>query len=178
MQFRPLNLPGVWLIEPERLADERGFFARLFCDDTFRAHGLCADYPQWSVSSNRRRGTLRGLHYQAAPFEEIKLVTCTRGAVYDVLVDIRLGSPTRGQWTGLALDADSRAMLYIPAGFAHGFQTLADDSEVRYHISQPYRPEAARGIRWDDPDLAIAWPDAPERVISERDQALPRLRDL
>jgi dTDP-4-dehydrorhamnose 3,5-epimerase len=130
------------------------------------------------VSFNGRRGTLRGLHFQAPPHEEIKLVSCTRGAVFDVAVDVRPGSPSRGKWVGVELSADNRAAIYIPAGFAHGFQTLTDDAEVRYHISETYRPEAARGVRWDDPELAIAWPNIQERVISSRDLALPRLRDL
>jgi dTDP-4-dehydrorhamnose 3,5-epimerase len=178
MLFRPLDIPGLFLIELERMEDERGFFSRLFCADTFLQHGLCTDYPQWSVSFNSRRGTLRGLHFQAPPQEEVKLVSCTRGAVFDVAVDLRLGSPSRGKWAGVELSADNRSALYIPAGFAHGFQTLTDDAEVRYHISERYRPEAARGVRWDDPDLAVVWPRADQRVISGRDQTLPRLRDL
>ncbi len=178
MLFRPLEIPGLWLIEPEKTEDERGFFSRLFCADTFLERGLCVDYPQWSVSFNKRRGTLRGLHFQAPPHEETKLVSCTRGAVFDVAVDVRPQSHSRGKWVGVELSADNRSVLYIPAGFAHGFQTLTDDAEVRYHISVRYRPEAARGVRWDDPDLAIAWPDAEQRVISSRDRALPRLRDL
>ena len=178
MLFKPLDVPGLFLIELERMEDERGFFSRLFCADTFLQHGLCTDYPQWSVSFNSRRGTLRGLHFQAPPQEEIKLVSCTRGAVFDVAVDLRLGSSSRGKWAGVELSADNRSTLYIPAGFAHGFQTLTDDAEVRYHISERYRPEAARGVRWDDPDLAIIWPTAAERVMSDRDRSLPRLRDL
>ena len=178
MLFKPLDIPGLFLIELERMEDERGFFSRLFCADTFLQHGLCTDYPQWSVSFNSRRGTLRGLHFQAPPQEEIKLVSCTRGAVFDVAVDLRLGSSSRGKWAGVELSADNGATLYIPAGFAHGFQTLTDDAEVRYHISERYRPEAARGVRWDDPDLAIVWPTAAQRVMSDRDRSLPRLRDL
>ena len=176
MQLRPLDIPGLWLVEPERLADERGFFARVFSSDLFERHGLCTSYPQWSVSFNARRGTLRGLHFQAAPHEETKLVTCTRGAVFDVVVDLR--PPARGRWVAVELSAERGASLYIPAGCAHGFQTLADDTELLYHISPPYQAQAARGVRWDDPDLAIAWPQAEARVISPRDQALPRLRDL
>jgi dTDP-4-dehydrorhamnose 3,5-epimerase len=178
MLFRPLDIPGLWLIEPERIEDERGFFARVFDRGAFRERGLCTDYPEWSVSFNARRGTLRGLHFQADPYAETKLVTCTRGAIFDVAVDIRQGSRTYAKWTGIELSMDDRAALYVPAGFAHGFQTLTDDAEVRYQISEPYRPEAARGIRWCDPDLSIAWPQADDRVISERDRALPYLRDL
>ena len=176
MRFRPLDIPGLWLIEPERLEDERGFFSRVFCSDVFQERGLCTSYPQWSVSFNERRGTLRGLHFQASPHEETKLVSCTRGAVFDVAVDLRPGS--RGRWVAVALSEENRSSLYIPAGFAHGFQTLTDGAEVLYHISERYRPEAARGVRWDDPDLAIAWPKAEGRIISGRDQALPRFQDL
>ena len=178
MQFHPLEIPGLWRIEPERLEDERGLFSRLFCGETFRARGLCADYPQWSTSFNARRGTLRGLHFQASPHGEIKLVACTRGAVFDVVVDVRAQSPTRGKWVAIELSSEDRSMLYVPEGLAHGFQTLTDSAEVLYHISQPYHPEASRGVRWDDPDLAIDWPPFGERVISERDRALPRLREL
>ena len=178
MLFRPLDIPGLFLIELERMEDERGFFSRLFCADSFRARGLCADYPQWSTSFNSRRGTLRGLHFQVAPHEEIKLVSCTRGAVFDVAVDVRQGSQSRGEWVGVELSDENRSTLYIPAGFAHGFQTLTDNAEVHYHISERHVPEAARGVRWDDPDLAIAWPHTEQRVISNRDRALPRLRDL
>ncbi len=130
------------------------------------ARGLCADYPQWNVSFNDRRDTLRGLHFQVRPHEEIKLVSCTRGAIFDVAVDVRAGSPSYGKWVGLELSADSRSSVYIPAGFAHGYQTLTDDAEVRYCVSERYHPEAERGVRWDDPDLAIAWPKASQRVIS------------
>jgi dTDP-4-dehydrorhamnose 3,5-epimerase len=178
MLFRPLDVAGLYLIEPERLKDERGYFARIFSNDAFIERGLCADYPQWSVSYNRERGTLRGLHFQAAPHGEIKLVSCSRGAVFDVAVDLRVKSQTYGKWIGVELSADNGAALYIPEGFAHGFQTLADDTEVLYHISQHYRPETSRGVRWDDPDLAVAWPPADRRVISERDHALPSLREL
>ena len=178
MLFKPLEIPEVVLIELEKMQDERGFFSRMFCSDMFVERGLCADYPQWNVSFNDRRDTLRGLHFQVRPHEEIKLVSCTRGAIFDVAVDVRAGSPSYGKWVGIELSADSRSSVYIPAGFAHGYQTLTDDAEVRYCVSARYHPEAERGVRWDDPDLAIAWPKASQRVISKRDQALPRLRDL
>jgi dTDP-4-dehydrorhamnose 3,5-epimerase len=178
VHFQPLDISGLFLIELERMEDERGFFSRLFCTETFLQQGLCANYPQWSVSFNKRRGTLRGLHYQSAPHEEVKLVSCTRGAVFDVVVDVRPSSTSRGRWVAVELSDENRSALYIPAGFAHGFQTLTDNAEVRYHISEPYYPDAARGVRWDDPDLAILWPTTAQRVISARDQALPRLRDL
>jgi dTDP-4-dehydrorhamnose 3,5-epimerase len=150
----------------------------VFCSEAFLERGLCALYPQWSVSFNTARGTLRGLHYQAAPHEEVKLVSCTRGAVFDMAVDVRPGSPSRGRWVGVVLSADNGATLYIPSGFAHGFQTLTDGAQLLYHISEPHHPEAAQGVRWDDPDLAIAWPKTEHRVISGRDQALPRLCEL
>ena len=178
MQFHPLAITGLWLVEPERLEDDRGFFSRTFSSETFRERGLCATYVQWSVSFNKRRGTLRGLHFQVSPHEEIKLVSCTRGAIFDVAVDVRPGSPSRGKWVAAELNCDNRSMLYIPAGFAHGFQALTDDAEVHYHISQPHHPEAARGVRWDDPDVAIAWPEIGHRTISGRDRVLPRLRHL
>jgi len=178
MLFSPLKIPGPLVIELEKLEDDRGFFARWFCRDLFMERGLCTHYPQWSVSFNHHRGTLRGLHFQTSPHEETKIVRCTRGAIFDVVVDLRPESPTRAEWATVELTVDNGASLYIPAGFAHGFQTLTDDAEVVYHISEPYRPEAARGVRWDDPDLAIVWPKVTNRVISERDRALPRLRDL
>jgi dTDP-4-dehydrorhamnose 3,5-epimerase len=175
MKLEPLSLPGLFLLIPEPIADHRGFFARTFSRDALVAKGLCADYPEWSISYNARRGTLRGLHWQAAPSLEVKLVQCIRGAVFDVAVDVRPGSSTRGCWVAVELSADNRQSLYIPAGFAHGFQTLAEDSEILYHISTSYRPESARGIRWDDPQLAIGWPAVEHRVLSDRDAALPYL---
>jgi dTDP-4-dehydrorhamnose 3,5-epimerase len=178
MRFLPLEISGLWLVEPEKVVDERGFFARVFCSDSFRERQLCVDYPQWSISFNNRRGTLRGLHFQAAPHQEIKLVSCIRGGVFDVVVDLRPTSASHGKWVAVELTADNGSTLYIPAGFAHGFQTLTDDTEVLYHISEPHDPSLSRGVRWDDPDLAVAWPGTEERVISSRDRALPRLREL
>jgi dTDP-4-dehydrorhamnose 3,5-epimerase len=178
MIFKELELRGAFVIEPEPLEDERGFFARTFCAAEFAARGLRPTIAQCSVSYNRRRGTLRGLHYQAAPHEEAKLVRCTHGAVYDVIVDIRPDSATFRRWAGIELSAENRRMVYVPEGFAHGFQTLVDETEVLYQISTAYVPQAARGIRWDDPDLAIAWPPAAARVISARDLGLPAFADL
>jgi dTDP-4-dehydrorhamnose 3,5-epimerase len=175
MKFTELALGGAFLIEPERHEDERGFFARTFCATEFAARALNPAVAHCSVSYNRRRGTLRGLHYQAAPHAEDKLVRCTAGAVFDVIVDLRPGSATFRRWVGLELSAAQRRMLYVPAGLAHGFQTLADDTELFYQISTPYVPEAARGVRWDDPELAIPWPPVASRVISPRDLALPTL---
>ena len=158
----------------ERIEDERGFFARSFCAEEFAAHGLAANMPQCSVSFNSRRGTLRGLHYQADPHAEEKLVRCTAGAVFDVIVDLRAGSPTRGRWFGVELTADNRRSLFVPKGFAHGFITLADCSEVLYMISVPHAPGSARGVRWNDPAIAIDWPLQPEHM-SDRDAAYPLL---
>ena len=156
------------------LEDERGSFARSFCQQEFRAHGLDPVVAQCNISFNKRRGVLRGLHYQVKPHEEAKLVRCTRGAIWDVIVDVREGTPTRYRWFATELTADNRRALYIPRGFAHGFQTLADNSEVFYQMSEFYHPESARGVRWDDPKIGIAWPLA-DPVVSPRDQSYPLL---
>ena len=177
MIFRETALPGVWVIEPEPQADERGFFARTWCAEEFEARGLTAGLAQCSVSWNRARGTVRGLHYQAAPHEEAKLVRCTRGAIHDVALDLRPGSPTRHRWIAVELTGDNRRMLFVPEGVAHGFQTLADDTEVFYQISRAYHPDAQRGVRWHDPALGITWP-VREAIVSARDAALPLLADL
>jgi dTDP-4-dehydrorhamnose 3,5-epimerase len=161
------------IVELEEHVDERGSFARTWCRDEMAEAGLAAELAQCSVSKNRRAGTLRGLHYQRAPHDEAKLVRCTRGRIFDVAVDLRTGSATRGRWVGVELDPENGRALYVPEGCAHGFQTLVDDSDVSYMISVPYAPEASGGIRWDDPDLAIEWPRAAERTISGRDLALP-----
>ena len=174
MKFSPTPLAGVFVVELERRDDERGFFARSFCQEEFRAHGLRADIAQCNVSWNARRGTLRGLHYQARPHEEAKLVRCTRGAMWDVAVDLREGSPTRHRWHAVELTADNHKALYIAEGLAHGFQTLADDTEVLYIMSTPYHPASSRGLRWNDARLAIAWP-LPDPIVSERDRAFPVL---
>lgn len=174
MKFTPTPLAGAYLIELEQLEDERGFFARSFCQNEFKAHGLDPVVAQCNVSFNRQRGTLRGLHYQAEPHAEAKLVRCTRGAVWDVIVDLRKGSPTACKWHAVELTAENRRALYIPAGFAHGFQTLADDTEVFYQMSEFYHPELARGVRWDDRTLAIRWP-IEQAIISSLDRAFPTL---
>jgi dTDP-4-dehydrorhamnose 3,5-epimerase len=175
MRFRNVPPLGATIIEPEANIDERGLFARLFDADAFRAAGLPADFVQASTSYNRRRGTLRGLHYQAEPHAETKMVRCTAGAIFDVLVDARPGSPSFGRWQSFELTGKNRLTLVVPAGFAHGFETLADDTEVFYQMTQPHVAAAERGIIWNDPDLAIAWPLQPT-IISERDRALPRFR--
>ena len=172
MIFRETLLAGAFVLEPELVEDERGFFARTWSRDEFTARGLDPEIAQCSVSYNHRRGTLRGLHFQAAPHEEVKLVRCVRGSLWDVIVDVRPGSPTRGRFFGLVLSAAARNALYIPKGMAHGFVTLEDETEVFYQISAPYSPEHARGYRWDDPTFAIPSPE-PVAVISERDRNLP-----
>ena len=165
-------LAGVLVLEIEPIEDERGFFARTWDRAELRSRGLTADLDQVSVAFNRVAGTLRGLHYQAAPHEEAKTVRCTAGAIFDVAVDLREGSPTRHQWVGVELSATNHRSLYVPEGCAHGYLTLTDDAEVQYQISAPYRPDAARGYRWDDPTFAIGWP-VDVRCISSRDAALP-----
>jgi dTDP-4-dehydrorhamnose 3,5-epimerase len=172
MIFHPLQLAGAYRIELQLIADERGAFGRRFCADEFRALGLETDLVQRSISFNARAGTLRGMHFQAPPHLEAKIVRCTRGAIFDVLVDLRQGSPTYGHWHGEELTADNRRALYIPKGFAHGFQSLVDKTEVDYEITPAYVPETAAGFRFDDPALAIGWPVA-DMLISERDKTLP-----
>jgi dTDP-4-dehydrorhamnose 3,5-epimerase len=167
-------LPGVWVIEPEPIADDRGSFARIFDAAEFATHGIDSTVVQSSVSYNVRRDTLRGMHYQAAPHGEPKLVRCVRGAIYDVALDLRPDSPAYCAWYGIELDPDGGRMMFMPAGVAHGFQTLADSSEVLYQMGHEYVPEAARGVRWDDPQFAIEWPEPQrERTISERDRGYP-----
>lgn len=171
MKLHPTPLAGAWIIEPEPIADERGSFARLFCADAFAALGLNPHLHQISMSHNRQAGVLRGLHIQRPPFAEAKLVRVTAGAIYDVIVDLRAGSPSYGRSFGLALSAAARTMIYVPEGFAHGFQTLCDDCELTYHISAPYIPVYQDGIRWDDPQLSIDWPDPAGAIISDRDRS-------
>jgi|SRR5215212_8202143 len=173
MIFTPTRLTDAYLIDVERHADERGFFARTFCEREFAEHGLPMRIVQSSTIHSLRRHTLRGLHYQEAPHAEIKLVRCTRGSIYLVMVDLRPGSPTRNEWLGVELSARAERLAYVPEGFAQGYQTLEDDTEVHYQMSHPYVPEAARGVRWNDPLLAIDWPAAARRIISARDQAWP-----
>ena len=172
MIFTETRLKGAFLIEPERFEDERGFFALSWSRAEFGARGLSARLVECNISFNRRRGTLRGMHYQLAPHAQAKLVRCTMGAVYDVIVDLRPDSPTFKQWVAAELSADNRLMLYVPEGFAHGFQTLEDGSEVFYQMSDVYAPQSARGVRWDDPAFRIAWPPG-ERVINARDRTYP-----
>lgn len=175
MLFLPTALPGVYVVEVEPKGDDRGLFARTYCRDEFAARGLCTDWAQCNVSFNTRAGTLRGMHWQAAPHEEVKLVRCTSGAAFDVVADLRPGSPTYRKWVAVEISADNRRAVYIPGGFAHGFQTLAAGTELFYQMSAVYVPEAARGARWDDPALGVAWPACESRVIAPRDLSFPDL---
>ena len=174
MIFTPTPLEGAFLIDVERHADERGFLARTFCEQEFAEQGLPMRIVQSSTIHSPRRHTLRGLHYQQAPHSEVKLVRCTRGSIFLVMVDLRPDSPTRNEWLGAELSARSERLAYVPEGFAQGYQTLEDDTEVLYQMSHEYVPEAARGVRWDDPTFEIDWPPADRRLISERDQSWPR----
>ena len=172
MIFEELKLAGSFLIRPEKLEDDRGFFALTWSVEQFARHGLETRLVECNISFNRRPGTLRGMHYQAAPREQAKVVRCTAGAIYDCIIDLRAGSPTFKQWTAAELTADNRQMLYVPKGFAHGFQTLQDNSEVFYQMSDIYVPECGRGVRWDDPAFNIHWPQ-PASVMAKRDEAYP-----
>jgi dTDP-4-dehydrorhamnose 3,5-epimerase len=173
--FAETPLKGAYIIDLERCEDDRGFFARSWCGDEARKHGLNPRVAQCNVSFNSTAGTLRGLHYQAAPCQEAKLVRCTRGSVFDVIVDLRPDSPTFRQHVAVVLTADNRKGLYVPEDFAHGFLTLEDATEVFYQMSEAYAPEYARGVRWNDPAFAIPWPSLPQ-VISERDRSYPDWR--
>jgi dTDP-4-dehydrorhamnose 3,5-epimerase len=172
MTFEKTKLPGVFEIRIEPKPDERGFFARCWCQREFEDNGLNSKLVQCSVSFNVRKGTLRGMHYQTAPNQEAKVVRCTRGALYDVVVDLRRNSPTFGEWVAVVVTAASRNMVYVPEGCGHGFLTLEDETEVMYQISEFYSPESARGVRWDDPAFRIVWPGE-VKVISERDRTYP-----
>lgn len=170
MKFAATPLSGAYLIELEPAFDERGFFARTWCRDEFAAHGLSPVLSQCSLSWNKRKGTLRGLHYQAAPYEEAKLVRCSSGSIYDVIVDLRPESPTFKKWFAAELTAGNHKALYVPEGFAHGFQSLEDNSTVFYQITENYHADYARGVRWNDPEFAITWPIS-NPIVSPRDAA-------
>jgi len=172
MIFTRTKLRDAFIVEPERLEDERGFFARTWCQQQFAARGLNHKMVQCNISFNKKKGTLRGMHYQISPYEEAKLVRCIKGAIYDAIIDLRPHSPSFKQWLGVELTEDNRKMLYIPEGFAHGYLTLEDDTEIFYQVSEVYAPEFARGVRWDDPAFDISWP-IDVRVILERDQQYP-----
>ena len=176
MIFEPTPLEGAYLVVGEPSEDARGSFARNWCADTFEGMGLDPAIAQISTSRNLKAGTLRGLHLQRPPHAETKLVRAIRGRVFDVIVDLRDGSPSYGRWFGIELDAAGQRQLYVPRGFAHGFQTLEDGAELLYLISTAYAPQSQDGVRWDDPDLAIAWPDPAAAIVSDRDRALPPLK--
>ena len=172
MIFKETKLQGAFIVEPDRFEDARGFFAHSWSEREFAEHELDSRVVECSISFNRKRGTLRGMHYQTAPHGQAKLVRCTMGSVYDVIIDLRKGSPTLKQWVGIELSAESRRMLYVPKDFAHGFQTLEDETEVFYQMSDVYAPESGNGVRWDDPAFRIQWPEG-ERIILERDRNFP-----
>ncbi|MDX6750227.1 dTDP-4-dehydrorhamnose 3,5-epimerase [Geminicoccaceae bacterium 1502E] len=174
MRFIEAGLPGAWILEPEPVRDHRGFFARTFCVREFASRGLATSFVQHSTSQSAAAGTLRGMHFQKAPHAEVKVVRCLKGAIWDVIVDLQPGSPTFRRWRGFELSAGNRRQLYVPTGFAHGFQTLRDDTEVGYLISAFHAPEAAGGVRHDDPALGIDWP-LPVSSISGRDSTWPLL---
>jgi dTDP-4-dehydrorhamnose 3,5-epimerase len=167
-----MKLKGAYVIELEKRADERGFFARTFCEREFTAHGLKTHFVQCNISFNKWKGTLRGMHFQAAPFEEAKVIRCNRGAIFDAIIDLRPESPTFKQYVTAELSAENGKMFYVPEGFAHGFQTLENDTEIFYQMSQFYSPEHGRGVRWNDPAFGIKWPEG-ERIIIERDRTYP-----
>ncbi|MGH8067552.1 MAG: dTDP-4-dehydrorhamnose 3,5-epimerase [Candidatus Entotheonellia bacterium] len=172
MIFKELSLSGAYLVMLDKHVDSRGFFARTWCQQEFEQHSLVARIVQSNMSFNKHKGTLRGMHYQIAPYEETKLIRCTSGSIYDVIIDLRPDSPTYRQWVGVTLSAKAHPMLYVPAGFAHGFQTLEDDSEVSYQVSQFYAPEYERGLRYNDPAFDIKWP-LDITVMSTKDQGWP-----
>lgn len=175
MEFYETKLSGVFRIRLEHKTDERGFFARTWCQTEFESHGLNSKLRQCNLSYNTQKGTLRGIHYQEAPFREAKLVRCTKGSIYDVAVDLRPQSSTFKEWVGVVLSATNREMLYVPEDCGHGFLTLEDDTEVFYQMSEFYNAASARGVRWDDPAFGIAWPEA-VAVISERDRTYPNFQ--
>ncbi len=172
MKFIETRLKGAFVIEPELLEDERGYFARVYCENEFLAHGLQPQVRQCNISRNREKGTLRGFHYQCQPHAEIKLIRCVRGAIYDVIIDLRRDSPTHGGWFAIELSEENRKQLYVPEDFAHGFLTLADETEVFYQMSAFYEPQASRGIRFNDPAFNVVWP-YPIHMISDKDAGWP-----
>ena len=176
MTFTPLALAGAYLVEAEVQADERGFYARTWCAEEFRRHGLSDRLEQTGFSHNRYRGTIRGLHRQVAPWAQDRLVRCSRGAIYDVIVDLRPQSATHRRWLSVELTAARAVMLFVPEGFAHGFQTLEDETEIFYQMSEAYHPEAERGVRWNDPGLAVTWP-IENPTVSEKDRAYRDFED-
>lgn len=177
MRFEALPLEGAYLVHPEPRQDDRGFFARVFAAEEFAERGLATRWVHINNSRSTRAGTLRGLHYQRAPMAECKLVRCIHGAIWDVIVDLRQGSPTFGRWHGHTLTADNRLMMYVPEGFAHGCLSLSDEAEILYPASQPYSPAHEGSLNWADPEVGIAWPVQP-RIVSGKDASAPRLADI
>lgn len=176
MKLVPTEMSGAFTIHLEPMNDQRGFFAKTFSAEIFAAYGLPTKFAEAGLSFNQRRGTLRGLHFQMPPHSEAKMVRCDRGEIFDVIVDLRAGSPSFGHWLSTHMTAENRNALFVPRGFAHGFQTLADNTEVSYLITQPYVARSAGGVRWDDPSLAVDWPLEPT-AMSQRDRCLPCLSD-
>lgn len=175
MIFTAMPLTGAYIIKPRKIEDDRGFFARILCKDEFAGHDLKLHLPQTNIARTYRRGTMRGLHFQEPPHAEVKIVRCTKGAVYDVIVDLRPGAPTFKHWFGVELTQDNFSAVYVPEGFAHGYLTLADDSEIYYHTSETYHPESASGVRYDDPEFGIEWPIG-IAIISRQDREWPDFR--
>lgn len=173
MRLIETKLKGCFIIEPDRFDDHRGFFAQAWSLQELHAHGIDVQFVESNLAFNLKQGTLRGLHYQAPPHEQAKLVRCTRGSVYDVAVDLRPGSSTFKQWVAIELSANSLRMFFIPGGFAHGYQTLEDNSEVSYDIDSPYAPASGRGVRWNDPAFGIQWPEIEQRIMLARDREYP-----
>lgn len=173
MIFKKTNLAGAYIVEMEKLEDSRGFFARAWCQKEFVAEGLVSNFVQCNVSNNIQRNTLRGMHYQASPFGEVKLVRCTKGAIFDVIIDLRSESKTYLKWFGIELTSENHRMLYVPENFAHGYLTLTDNTEIFYQVSQFYTPSHERGVRWNDPLFGIDWPNKKDIVISEKDSTWP-----
>ena len=178
MIFTETNIGGVFVIELEKHEDDRGFFARTFCTDEFAKHGLVTDVSQCNIAYTKHKGTIRGLHYQIHPYEEVKLTRCVRGGVLDVVIDLRKGSPTFGQYEAAELTAENNKALYVPENFAHGYMSLTDDVVFMYQVSRPYSPGSERGIRWDDPDVAIRWPEMDRYIVSDKDRNAPFMRDI
>jgi len=176
MIFNETKIKGVYIIKPELLTDERGFFARSFCREEFRSNGLDTDIVQCNISYNKKKGTLRGMHYQVPPFEEAKIISCTKGSIYDVVVDLRRDSLTYCQWVATDLSDKNFKMMYIPRGCAHGFQTLEDNTMIYYQMTEFFRPECAQGVRWDDPVFKIDWPIIQKMIISEKDKKISNIQ--
>ena len=173
MIFRETALNGAYIIEPEKYEDDRGHFARVFCEKEFEDHGFQLNMVQSNIAFSRKKGTLRGLHYQVNPYAEVKLVRCITGGIFDVIIDLRPESSTYKQWFGIELNAKKNQMLLVPENFAHGYQSLVDNTEVFYQVSQFYTPDAERGVRWDDPAFNIQWPEMVHPIISEKDNSWP-----